>query len=265
MTTISAFDSAFGPSLAAAQAARTQGISAWFGYLGGPGAFHPWRADEWAVLRQAGFTPGALWVPTYGLGEDPVSAAHDALVIAGHLGLYGAIMLDTERAMLDTAGQGRLQFWVNGFVATVMAAGRPCPVYAGAQYVPPGVPGFLPLWGSAIYPASTQAIQYGPAVRDGVEVDVDLLGVGFPLASWSAPVPVPVPPTPSPNPSPSPNTGDDEDMWIFACANEPTILVVGGLAVVLPDAYDVAQLQNAGAHVVTVDAPFMDRLKTKAA
>jgi hypothetical protein len=260
--TISAFDSAFGPSFAAAQAARSQGVSAWFGYVGGPGAFHQWRPDEWATLRQAGLTPGALWVPTYGLAEDPTVAAHNAILAANSFGLFGAIMLDTERAMLDTAGAGRVKAWVDGFVSTVNSVDRPCPVYAGAQYVPPGTPGFYPYWGTSVFPTALQAIQYGPAIRDGVSVDVDLLGDGFPLASW---LPTPPPPPPTPKPTPQPPFPEGEDMWIFACANEPTILVVGGLAVILPDAFDTGQLENAGARVVAVDAAFMERLKTRAA
>lgn len=54
-------------------------------------------------------------------------------------------------------------------------------------------------------------------------------------------------------------------MWIFACTNEPTIVVVGGLAVTLPDPYDIQQLVNQGAKIVNVDAAFMERLKTRAA
>lgn len=66
-------------------------------------------------------------------------------------------------------------------------------------------------------------------------------------------------------PPPSPIPQEEENMWIFACTNEPTIVVVGGLAVTLPDAYDIQQLVNQGAKIVNVDAAFMERLKTRAA
>lgn len=203
---ISAFDSAFGPSLQAAKAARAGGTTAWFGYLGGPGVYHQWTPAEWSVLRQAGLTPGALWVPTYGLAEDPFAAADAAVAIADSLGLYGTIMLDTEQAMHDVAGPGRVATFVDQFVQTVnQHPNRQCAVYTGAHYAPASAPTFDPLWGATVYPVELQAIQYGPAVRYGMSVDVDLCHPTFPLASWTPPPP----PTPTPVPAPTPLLEDN--------------------------------------------------------
>jgi hypothetical protein len=107
--------------------------------------------------------------------------------------------------MLETAGSARLEAWVDAFVRTVTAAGRPCPVYAGGHYVPAGVPAFYPFWGSATNPSGAEAIQYGPGIRFGMSVDVDLVGSTFPLGSWT-PTKPPTPPAPTP---PDPNPEDD--------------------------------------------------------
>ncbi len=187
---LSGFDTAFGPSLAVARQAKTDGAAFWWGYIGGLGAFHAWRADEYAVIRQAGLIPGSLWVPTFGLTENSVDAAIEAVDTADVLGLYGAIMLDTEYQMSFAPN---LHAWVDSFCATVARHGRPCPVYSGAHYVPVGVADFAPNWGSTVFPTSGNAVQYGPATRYGLRVDVDLADPAFPLASFTPPTP-PAPP-----------------------------------------------------------------------
>lgn len=195
MTVLWGFDSAFGPTLAAARQAKAGGITWWAGYGHGPGAYHAWTWGEWEILLEAGLTPGYLWVPTMGLTEDPVQAAHDAVGDAIATGLYGAVMLDTEEGM---KASGRLTGWVNAFYATVSSLGRPCPIYTGGGYAPTGAPRFVPLWGTGDTPAGNQAIQYGPATRYGTSVDVDGCAPGFPLASFT---PAPKPPSP-PKPLP---------------------------------------------------------------
>lgn len=192
MTVMSGFDSVVGPSLTVGQEARAGGASFWFGYLGGPGAFRAWLPSEWSILRAAGLTPGCVWVPTYGLAEDPAQAAADAVGAATQLGIYGSVTLDTEEQMRADPG---LDGWVDTFCATVESLGRPCPVYTGAGYTPAGQAGFAPNWGSTAYPSAGQAVQYGPGTRYGMSVDVDLADPGFPLGSWVKPQP-PGPPTP---------------------------------------------------------------------
>lgn len=194
MTILGGVDSAFGPSLTSAQMAKADGITFWFGYLGGPGAYHQWMPGEWDVLRQVGLIPGALWVPTMGLTENPVVAARQAVAQANMEGLYGAIMLDTENGMRSVP---TLESWVDGFVATVNSLGRACPVYSGAGYVPAGTPSFAPNWGSSVYPTPGQAVQYGPATAYGMSVDRDLADSAFPFASFTPPGPPP-PVTPVP-------------------------------------------------------------------
>ncbi len=194
---LTGFDSAFGPSLAAARAARAAGNTFWFGYIGGPGVFHKWTTTEWAVLRTAGLTPGTIWVPTYGLAENPTQAAADAVGVAESAGLFGAVMLDTEEAMKKSA---HLVDFVDAFCAEITKAGRAPVVYDGAGYVAPGAAGFFPEWGTTAQPSTSSAIQYGPAVRYGTSVDVDACGPSFPLGSWLPPVPGPPAPTPVPGP-----------------------------------------------------------------
>lgn len=200
-------DSAYGPSFKVAQAAKASGWSFWFGYLGGPGAFRGWTNPEWAILEEAGLTPGCLWVPTMTLTESPTIAAQEAIGAAASAGLYGAIMLDTEAMMADDA---TLVSFVDAFYGTLVNAGLADPIYEGAGYAPAGAPQFLPLWGSTAYPNNGQCIQYGPnpgALLGGViattnEIDVDLAGAAFPMASFTPIAPPPAPPPPLPPPVP---------------------------------------------------------------
>lgn len=220
MTYLSGADSAFGPSLATAQAARAAGWTFWFGYIGGPGAYHTWTAEEWAVLKETGFIPGVLWVPTMGMTEDPVAAAHEADAAATAAGLHGPIMLDTEHGMI--ADGARLQGYVDAFASTLLALGRLSPTYTGALYDAPNQARFDPLWGSATYPAPNQCIQYGPNTApmfggllrpDGI--DLNLCGLEFPLASWTPSAPTPPPKV------------DDDDMKVVEDDQKKGIWLAG--------------------------------------
>lgn len=173
-------DSAFGPSPAVAAQAKAFGIVWWGCYVGGPGAYHVWSPTEVEVIQAAGILPRPLWVPSMGLLEDPVQAAADAVGAMEALGMYGSSGIDTEEAMIAT---GRVPEFVTGFVD---ASPEPV-VYAGAKWLPANADGWFPFWGESVMPASSAAVQYGPATRFGMSVDVDLAGPTFPLASWTPP------------------------------------------------------------------------------
>lgn len=227
-----------------ARQAETAGARWWAGYLGGPGAYRQWTPAEWAVLQEAPLVPACLWVPTYGLAEDPVQAAHDAVGQAGTVGLFGAIMLDTEAEM---AASPHLVSFVDQFTATATAVGRPCPVYTGAGYAPPGSPVFAPLWGSTQHPAPRQAVQYGPGVRFGMSVDVDLCDPAFPLASWDPPPPRP----------PSPHRNKETEMIIIERSTDKAQAVFDGTSACwIPDGPTALALQATLGAPVTVSAEF---------
>ena len=178
-------DSAFGPPLGAAQAARDAGVAWSGGYLGGPGAYHAWSPDEWAILRAAGLRPLPIWVCSYGMTESPANAAAGAVAAADAAGIhYGAIVLDTEAA---SAGHGNLRPFVDEFMRAIANAHRGPACYTGADYL--AEPSWRPLWGTSTEPLLAEAIQYGPAVRYGVSVDVNLAGDRFPLGDWTTPGP----------------------------------------------------------------------------
>lgn len=199
MTTLAGRDSAYCPPLPVLQGARSAGVAWWGLYVSGQppegSATHVWTPAEVASVRAAGLAPVALHVPTYGLAEDPTAAAQQAVAAAMTRGIYGTVGLDTEEAMVSARG---LQSWVNTFTTTVLRAGWQTFVYAGAHYVPGGVPGWFPFWGTSQLPSSTDAVQYGPGKQGGYSVDINLAGLNFPLGRWQAappkPLPVPVPP-----------------------------------------------------------------------
>lgn len=196
MTIIRGMDSAFGPSLATAQAAKAQGYGIWCGYLGGAGVYHTWTASEWASLRGAGLTPGAIWVPSLNLAEDPIAAADQADARATSLGIWGAIISDGEYAMSLSS---RDAWWFDSFNARMLTHGRANPKYTGDHQAPPGAALWPPLWGSTVSPPPGHAVQYGGMVFEGTSVDLDLFDSAFPMASFSPPSPAPAPaPTPIP-------------------------------------------------------------------
>lgn len=242
---LSGFDSAFGPTLPVAQQARSLGNTFWLGYLGGPGVYHAWTASDWAVLRQAGLTPGCLWVPTFGLAEDPAAAARAAVGVAESRGLFGAVMLDTEEQMSTSPN---LVSYVDGFCAQISALGRTPVVYDGAHYVPAGVYAFHVNWGSSTYPVSGQAVQYGPAVRFGMSVDVDLADTAFPLASWN-------PPDPPPHPDPPPVPQEEPEMLLIRNATSGQYASTDGAhKVVIREPATVTAYTEAGVKTANIPA-----------
>lgn len=185
--TLTGYDSAFGPT-----AGQLAGVGFWFGYLGGPGAYHTWRPAEWAVLKAAGVRPGGLWVPTFGLTENATQAAADTIGAAGAAGIFRAVGLDTEQAMTGP----RLVSFVDNWCAEIARQGWTPHVYTGAHYAPSGVATFDPWWGTSRQPVARQAIQYGPNATN--TVDVDLADPAFPFGAWTPALPPPpVPPTPT--------------------------------------------------------------------
>ena len=194
-------DSASGPTAPAAASAVANGVTGWGLYVGGPGAYHAWTAAEVEVVKAAGLLPVPIWVPTYTLGEDPAQAAADAIGAATALGVYRALVLDTEQRMRTIAGPARVAAFSDAFYAAVKTAGWWCPEYGGAGYYTPGAPQWAPLWGSTLLPQSGCAIQYGPnaagrygQIRAG-SVDVNRADALFPYGSFVPPAP-PAPPAP---------------------------------------------------------------------
>lgn len=200
-------DSAFGPPLAVAKDAKAAGVD-WWEVYGGPNAYHAWTQAEVDVLHEVGLAPLFIWVPTFGMTENPEQAAADAVGRMEELGIYGAVSLDTEEAMIAAAGD-RLRPWVDTFVSNV-----PSPsVYLGAKYLPSSTSPIWVWWGSSVLPGpgagSRAAVQYGPATDWGFSVDRDLATPDFPLSTWDE-RPKPKPPTlPTPG---KPATPPEEEM-----------------------------------------------------
>lgn len=244
-------DSASAPTLAQARAARAAGYTWWGFYLPrlpNTDPLNGWTVAQMDVLRQAGIIPVPICVPAPPAPADPVQTATEYVQMARQYGLNPTVAICYNGEHISAAG----------------------PVWLP-------IPGPQP---ATVGPGS--AIQWGAGTPFGIDVDLNVSAPDFPAAAglvcdleynvaytagWYATFqqtvaalsPQPDPPTPDP-----PDPQQEENMWIFECANEPTILVVGGLAVILPDAYDVSQLRAAGAKDVPVDAAFMERLKTRA-
>jgi len=172
----------------------SQGIGAWAFYLAGTGAFNNWTPADVDVLRQGGMTHGLpIFVPALDLAGDPVADANafaDAIAAAG---VSGVGVLDTEAAM---RGNPNLASYVDAFVGQLRARGMTPAVYGGGNYVPAGVPPWWPVYGATSAPAG-QALQTGTGSLDGLGVDWDVAGAGFPFAPLVAdPPPPPAPPAP---------------------------------------------------------------------
>ena len=199
---MSGLDSAIGPTLEQAQAARKAGYLWWafyVGYQGVPGslaAFHQWRADEVAVLFEAGFE---LFLPiffphTVGVGgpivptSDPELDADLAVFAALQLGVQGVVALDTEEAMrgdLFTAFYEarwvRRVVDVHGWKAVTYAGGFPG-IFGRPQ--PTGYPWWIIPGGGQAPPGT--AWQVGQTSFGDLMVDRNSIGAGFPLATRRA-------------------------------------------------------------------------------
>lgn len=177
-------DSAYAPTVAQVQAAVAQGCGAWAFYLAGPGALNNWTAAQVEVLRQGGLSQGLpIFVPALDLSGNAQSDASSLADAMAACGVYGVGVLDTEASM---RGNPNLVPYVNAFVSTLQARGITAVVYGGGNYVPTGV---APWW---IIPNATaapngEAYQVGKGSIDGLSVDQDIAGAGFPLASLTTP------------------------------------------------------------------------------
>lgn len=216
MTLLKGCDSAMGPSIGSAKAAQADGVKWWEVYVGGPNATHAWDQDEVDVLGELGITPVAIWVPSYGLLEDPVQAAADAVGAMEDRGIFGAMCLDTEYEMRTSP---RLHSFVDAFCAHVPGPS----VYLGADYLPLGVTPVWVRWGGSELPAAGEGAQYGPTSAYGMSIDRDLADAAFPFSSWSRPAPVAEPPAPLVL-QPIPDLEDDDDMkaYVAICSEAAT-------------------------------------------
>ena len=164
------------------------GIRWWGVYVGGPNAYHIWTPQEVQVLREAKL-PGALpiWVPTYGMTEDPTIAADSAIAAAQVRGLDGVIVLDTEA---KSRGVPRLEPFTSAFYARIRARGWRSVNYFGAE-APGGDALWNPNWANEpAGPPPGGAVQFGQRDFGGLTVDVDEAAPGFPVVNLNPP-PIP--------------------------------------------------------------------------
>jgi hypothetical protein len=179
-------DSATEPSTAQAQAAKTAGFTWWGFYIAGPGALHNWSTAGTTSLQQAGMLPLPIYVPALANGliaSLTPEADAQTFVAAYHArGIDGAGALDTEASMRGDAWTAQYE---TRFTAKMTQLAQNAITYAGGftEQAPPSAP--YKWWiVDATNPGPDEAYQDGPGQVDGIAVDLDYAGEGFPFAHF---------------------------------------------------------------------------------
>lgn len=179
-------DSAFEPTLAQARAAGAQGIAWWGFYIAGPGALHNWSEAGTEVLRQAGLLPLPIYVPAMSGGRIASQApeADAQAFVAAYRGrsIDGAGALDTEASM---RGDTFTADYERRFTSEMEFLGQDAVTYAGGftMQSPPSAP-FVWWVVNSTEPPPDEAYQAALGEIDGIEVDFDYAGEGFPFAHF---------------------------------------------------------------------------------
>lgn len=195
--TVNGCDSATEPTLAQAKAAKAQGISFWGFYISGPGAYHNWSTAGTTALKDAGVSPLPIYVPAMSNGRisstTPAADAQAFVKAYQARGINGAGALDTEASMRGFPETGP---YTEAFCAELRALGQKDICYAGG-FLMSGPPTCTYKWwiGLGTDPGADECIQQGSGVIDGVTVDFDYAGAGFPFASWPPATSYPKPET----------------------------------------------------------------------
>lgn len=202
MTITKGCDSASEPTLAQARAAKAQGISFWGVYLAGPGAFHNWSPTGLAVLKEAGISPLPIFVPAMSDGVISSSTPTDdarAFVDAMHTnGIDGAAVLDTEASM---RGHANTATYTESFCAELRLLGQKDICYEGGFTLEAPSTATYHWWViDSTSPPTATAYQATSGTIEGLQVDFDYAGAGFPVANFG------YNPTPTPTPVPAPIT-----------------------------------------------------------
>lgn len=205
------YDSSTPPSPAQLEAGKQAGAAWWAFYVGfGDTTPHVYTAAEVAIIEDAGYEPLPIVVlPLTGLDQvDAASFADKAVAACLAVGVSGVVAIDTEEAMREAGTT--LTNLVTNIVVEINRRGWVAHVYAGGyenngQGQPiPGAGPWLPLWGDENEPGPGQAIQYGPATLDGLDVDINHADEHFQLASWVSGVQAPIGGEPAVAPSKGP-------------------------------------------------------------
>ncbi|MGH9104648.1 MAG: hypothetical protein ACRDZX_02205 [Acidimicrobiales bacterium] len=179
-------DSAFEPTLAQAESALTEGLRWWAFYLAGPGAIHNWSVAGTETLEEAGLLPLPIYVPAIAAGKiasrAPEADAQAFVATYRERGIDGAGALDTEASM---RGDPYTAQYERRFSAEMEALGQAAVTYAGGFTVqaPPSAP-YVWWVVDSTNPPAKQAYQAGQGEVDGLGVDFDYAGEGFPFAHF---------------------------------------------------------------------------------
>ncbi len=182
---MSGVDSAYGPTPAQVQAFHDGGFSWWGWYCGGRGAYHNWTDAELAVLHDNGVTLTVpIFVPSMHNGRirldaNPEQDASLACYFTGLRGWVGVMALDTEASM---RGDPWTAEYEDRFGTRVLESGWQAVTYAGGftfGHPPVHTPWWIVQNGT---PPNNVCYQTGQSNLDGLDVDTDSAGAGFPLA-----------------------------------------------------------------------------------
>lgn len=196
-------DSATEPTIAQAKGALLVGIRFWGFYVKGPSATHDWSKAGVDILREVGIRPLPIYVPEMGPGgfiasKTPEDDAAAFVAAYQDYDVNGAGALDTEASMRGFAWTAQ---YVSRFCTKMRELGQADIVYAGGFEAdePPACTYKWWIVGSAQVP-NKQCYQVAlNSVIDGVGVDINLAGTGFPFATFTGDPPEhPVTAEPSP-------------------------------------------------------------------
>ncbi len=179
-------DSAYEPTVAQARDALASGLEWWGVYLAGPGALHNWSAAGTRALEAVGMRPLPIYVPAManGLIASRAPEADAQMFVAAYRsrGIDGAGALDTEASM-------RADPWTAAyerrFTDKMASLGQAPVTYAGGFTLqePPTAP-YIWWVVPSTAPGPDECYQGPQGQVDGLRVDYDFAGPGFPFARF---------------------------------------------------------------------------------